>query len=167
MLRRGTLFLPDHLPINLDPFHRTRNVPLPRSDPVPNHTCAENIGDQLVVLSIPDKQSRTRASSTIQFEKILLLVGGDFDLVLQHASGPQHAHDIGLLSLPEAHSQIRRVLPEVSVRAVDFEFLANTIGENLDLGPDGALVVVQSLEREPQPVVLVAAYVPEQDGGTV
>ena len=132
-----------------------------------DHTRAENVGDQLVMFSIPHEQSRARTAAAVDFGKFRLLVGGDFDFVLQHASGPEHAHHVGLLGLAQADGEIRRVLPEISVGAVDFKFLANAVGENFHLGPDGALVAVQPLEREPQPVVLVAAFVLQQDGGAV
>src|SRR5207244_6024654 len=55
-------------------------------------------------------------------------------------------------------------LPEISVRAVDLKFLADAIGKNFDLGFDGALVVGQALEIEPQPVVFIPTLILEQDG---
>src|SRR6266496_2860597 len=116
------------------------------------------------MFSIPNKQGRAGTTTTIEFRKLGLLVGGDFDFILQHASRPEHAHHVSLLGLSQADGEIRRVLPEISVGAVYFVFLANAVGENFDLGPDGALIAVQSLEREPHPVVLVAAFVLEQDG---
>ena len=132
-----------------------------------NDSGSENVRDKLIMFPIPRKQRRTRAPAPIKFLKVVLLVGGDFNFVLQHASGPEHTNNVGLLRLPKANGEVRRVLPDVSIRAVDFVFLANAVGENFDLGSDGALVVVQSLEREPQPVVLVAPYVLEQDGWAV
>ena len=95
------------------------------------------------------------------------LLAGDFDFVLQDAGRPQHADDIGLFRLAEADGEVGRILSEIAGRSVDFKLLAIAAGENFHLGADGALVVVQSLEREPQPVILVAAFVAEQNGGAM
>ena len=157
----GTLSASNHVRVNLYPLGWTGNVSFPWSDPVPNDTRTQNVGHKLVFFAVPNKQCWTGTSATIQFRELRLLVGCDLDFVLQHASGPEHAHHVGLLGLPQADGEIRRVLPEISVGAVDFVFLANAVGENFDLGPDGALVRVQSLEREPQPVVFVATFIPE------
>ncbi len=132
-----------------------------------NHSRAQHVGDELVLFPVPDEQCGTRTSATVELSEFLRLVGSDFNFILQHASGPEHTDHVGLLRLAKSHGQIRRVLPEISVGAVDFVFLANAVGENFDLGPDSGFVAVQALEREPQPVVLVAAFVLEQDGGAV
>ena len=110
-----------------------------------------------------DKNSRGDQVSV----NVLHLVGGDFDFILQHPRRPQHANDIGLLSLPEANGQVRRILSQIAGRSVDFKLLPNAIGKNFDLRADGALVIVQPLERQPQRVVLVAAFVAEQYGRPV
>ena len=60
-----------------------------------------------------------------------------------------------------------RVLSQVAVRSVDLKFLPIAAREHFDFGADGALVVGQSLEREAQPVVLIAAFIAQQHGGTV
>ena len=56
-----------------------------------------------------------------------------------------------------------RVLAEVAGRSGDLKFLAIGAGEDFDFGADGALVVGEALEIEPQPVVLVAAFVAQQN----
>ena len=119
------------------------------------------------MFAVPNKQRWARTAAAVDLEEIFLLVRRHFNFILQNAGGPEHAHHVGLLRLTQADGEIWRVLAEISVRAVDLKFLANAVGENFDLGADGALVVVQSLEREPQPVVLVAAFVLQQDGGAV
>ena len=98
---------------------------------------------------------------------VLLLVAGDLDFVLQHASRPQHAHDVGFFGFAQADDDIGRVLSEISTGAIDLKLLAVAAGEDFDLGADGGLVVVQSLEREPQPVILIGAFVLEQNRGAV
>src|SRR5207237_8366668 len=57
--------------------------------------------------------------------------------------------DVGLFRLTETHSQIRRVLPEISIRTVDIKFLPDAIRKNFDFGSDSALVVGQTFEIEP------------------
>ena len=99
--------------------------------------------------------------------KFCTLVGGDFDFILQNAGRPQHADDVGFFRLAEADGQVGRVLSEVAGRAVDFKFLPHASGKDFDFRADGALVIVQSLERKAQRVVLVAAFVAEQHGGAV
>ena len=69
--------------------------------------------------------------------------------------------------MAEADDDVGGVLAEIAVRSVDFKLLTIAAGEDFDLCSDGALVVVQSFEREPQPVILVAAFVAEQDGRAV
>ena len=69
--------------------------------------------------------------------------------------------------MSEADGQVRRVLPEISGRPVDLKLLPVRAGEDFDLGADGRLVVVESLQVQAQPVVLVAAFVAQQHRGAV
>src|SRR5437016_245992 len=78
----------NHIPINLYPLGRTRNIPLSWPNPMSYHSSAENVGYELILLSIPHEQSRTGTAATVEFGVILLAVGGDFYFILQHASGP-------------------------------------------------------------------------------
>ena len=69
--------------------------------------------------------------------------------------------------MAETDGQVGRVLSEVAGRSVHFEFLPQAGGEDFNFRPNGALVIVQALERKAQRVVLVATFVVEQHGGTV
>ena len=60
-----------------------------------------------------------------------------------------------------------RILAEIAVGTVDLKLLPVAAGENFDFGADGGFVVGQSLERKPQPVILIAAFVAQQHGGPV
>ncbi len=69
--------------------------------------------------------------------------------------------------MAETDREVGRVLSQIAGRPIHLKLLPNAIGENFDLGSDGALVVVQPLERKPQRVVLVAAFIAEQHSGAV
>src|SRR5215470_11166724 len=112
--------LVNHVLINLYPLGWTRNIAFVWSDPVADDARTKNIGDELIAFAVPNEQGGAGTSAAIDFEKVCLLVGRDFDFVLHYAFGPEHAHHVGLFGLAEADGQIRRVLAEVSVRAVDF-----------------------------------------------
>ncbi len=49
------VFLADGVSIDLDVLDRTRNVALPRPNPVPDYACAQHVGDKFVALAIPHK----------------------------------------------------------------------------------------------------------------
>ncbi len=147
---------------NLDVLNRSRNVALVRADPVADHARAQHVGDEFVALAVPDEQRRTRTAAAVDLEEVLLLVAGDLNFVFQHARGPQHADDVGLLGVAQADDDVGGVLSQVAVGAVDFELLPVAAGENFDLGADSGFVVGQSLEREPQPVILIAAFIAQQ-----
>src|SRR5438477_6289497 len=100
----------DRVPIYLDVFGRTRHVALVWPDPMADHARANHVTHQFVVMAVPDKQRRTRTSPAIEFEIRLLAVSRNFNLILQDAGGPEHAHHVRLLGLPEADGQVRRVL---------------------------------------------------------
>ena len=136
-------------------------------DPVPDHARAQHVGDELVALAIPDKQRGTRTAAAVDLQEVLLLVAGDLNFVLQHAGGPQHADDVGFLGIAQADDDVGGILSEIAVRSVDLKLLPVAAGEDFDLGADGGFVVVQSLEREPQPVILIAAFVAQQHGRPV
>src|SRR5207302_2530149 len=67
-----------------------------------------------------------------------------------------------LFGIAETDGEIRRILAEITAGAVDFKLLPVTAGKHFDLGADGGLVVIQSLEREAQPVILIATFVAQQ-----
>src|SRR5579864_379378 len=51
------LKFPNHIPINLHPLHWTRNIPLVRPNPMANDSSTEHVGNKLIALSVPYKQS--------------------------------------------------------------------------------------------------------------
>ena len=89
-----------------------------------DHARAEHVADKLVVRAVPYKECGTRTAAAIDLEEILNFVGGDFDFILQNASRPEHADDVGFFRLAEADGQIGRILSEVSRRSVHFNFLS-------------------------------------------
>ena len=97
------VFLSDRAPINLDVFGGTRNIAFVGCDPVSHDTRAKHVVDQLVMLAVPHKQSRTRTAAPIDLQVLLLLIGGYFDFVLQDTRGPQHANHVGLFRLAETN----------------------------------------------------------------
>src|SRR6476661_9033621 len=98
------------------------------ADPVSDDSGAEHVGDELVVLAIPCKERGAGAAAAVDLEVILLLVPGNLNFILQHARGPEHAHDVGFFRLAEADDDVGGILPEVSVRTVDLKLLAVASG---------------------------------------
>ncbi len=160
-------FLTNHAAIDLDPFDRTRNVSLVGANPVADDACSQHVGNKLIAFSVPDKQCRARATAAVDLEKVLLLVARNLDFVLQNTGRPKHAHDVGFFGVAQADHDVGGILAEISVRSIDFKLLAVAAGEDFHFRADGRLVVVQSFEREPQPVILIAAQVAQQDGWPV
>ena len=54
-------------------------------------------------------------------------------------------------------------MAQVAGRAGKFKLLPIAAGEDFDLGADGAFVVVQALQVQPQPVILISAFIAQQD----
>src|SRR5579862_4943555 len=69
--------------------------------------------------------------------------------------------------MAEANGEIRGVLPEIAIRSGDFEFLAIAAGENLDFRSDRTLVIGEAFEIEAEPVILISAFVTQQDSMSV
>ena len=161
------VFFADGGAVYFDVFRGTRNVALAGADPVADHAGAEHVANELVAFSIPNEKGGAGAATAIDFHVFLFAVGGDFDFVLQNPSRPEHADDVGLGGLSETDGQEWGVLAEIAVRSVDLEFLAIASREDFDFGPNGALVVGKPFQIEAQPVVLVAAFISQQDSRTV
>ena len=47
-----------------------------------NDARAKHVGDKLVALAIPGKESRARTAAAVDFENVLLPVAGDVDFIL-------------------------------------------------------------------------------------
>ena len=132
-----------------------------------NDARPEHVADQLIFMTVPREKRWTRTAAAVEFRDVLHFVGGDFNFILQNASRPQHADYIGLFRLAKADGQVGRVLPQIAGRSVNFKLLPQASGEDFDFRADGGLVIVQAFERQTQRVVLVAAFVAEQNGGAV
>src|SRR5262244_2280099 len=94
-------------PVYLHPLGWARDVSFVWTYPMAHYACAENVGDESIALAVPHEQRRARTATAVDFQKIGLLVGWDFDFVLHHPFGPEHAHHIGLPAFPETNGQIR------------------------------------------------------------
>src|SRR4051794_19065310 len=149
---------------NLDVFDWTRNVSLAGSNPVSDHCSAQHVGNELIPLAVPSEERGTGTAAAVNFEEILLLVSRDLNFVLQDAGGPEHTYNIRFFGFAEPDDDIAGILDEVSIRAVDFEFLAIAAREDFNLRSDTGFVVVQSFEREAKPVILGRALVAQQHG---
>src|ERR1019366_939086 len=140
-------------------------APFARRDPVSDDACSEHVANEFVVRAIPGEERGTGTAAAVHFSKVLHLVGSNSDFILQNAGRPCHADDVGFFRLPEPDGQVGRVLSEVTGRSVHFELLPQASGEDFNFCANGALVIVQALEREAQRVVLVATFVMEKHGG--
>src|SRR5271156_5172774 len=164
------IFFAQRSAVELDGFGRACDVPddaaldiaISRRDPVSDDACTEHVADKFVVRPVPREERWTGAAAADEFSDVLQLVGSDSNFILQNAGRPQHADHVGFLRLPKTDGQVGRVLPEVAGRPIHFKLLPQACGKNFHLRADGALVIVQALEREAQRVVLVAAFVAEQ-----
>src|ERR1700685_2645313 len=154
--------LPNYFPINLDVLHRPRNIALIETYPMTHHDRAQHVGHKFVALAIPHKQCRTRTAAPVEFEKILLLVTRNLNFILQHAGRPQHAHDVGFFGVTKPYREVRRILSQISIRAVNLKLLPVAARKNFYLRSNCRLVVVQSLQRQPQPVILIPTVVAQQ-----
>ena len=132
-----------------------------------DHARTQHVGDQFVALAIPDKQRRAGTAAAVDLGEVLLPVARNIYFILQDAGGPQHANDVSLFRIAESNHDVGGVLPQVSRRSGDLKLLPVSAREHLDFGADGALVVGQSLQRQAQPVILIAAFVAQQHGRTM
>src|SRR4029077_12965041 len=73
------------------------------------------------------------------------------------------AHDVGFLGITQANDDIQGVLAEITAGAVDLKLLAIATRKNLELGADSGFVISESLEREPQPVILIGAFIAQKN----
>src|SRR5580692_1287978 len=161
------IFFSNGLAINLDVLGWPRNIALAGPDPVSDNSRTEHVPDQLVTCAVPNKKGGAGTSATVDLHELLFAIGGDFDFVLQDARRPEHADDISLGRLSEANRQVRRILSEITRRSRDLELLPSSSREDLDFGSDGALVIGKPFQIEAQPVVLVAAFISQQDSRTM
>src|SRR5579864_4648777 len=102
---RVCFFLNHALP-NLDVLDWVRDVALVGGDPVADDCGAEHVGDELVAFAVPGEERGAGAAAAVDFEKLLALVAGDLNLVLQDAGGPEHADDVGFFRLAEADHDV-------------------------------------------------------------
>src|ERR1022692_1410568 len=159
------VFLANGVVLNLDVLDRPRSVALPGPNPVPDHARAQHVGDELVAFAIPYKQRRAGTAAAVDLEKILLFIASDVDFILQHAGRPSHTHDVGLFRVAKADHDVGGILPQVSGRTGNLNLLPVPPREDFNFRTDGALVVGQPLEREAQPVILIAAFIAQQQHG--
>ena len=143
----NTIFLPNRISIQLDVLDWAWNVALPRPYPMAHHSGTQHVGNEFVALAIPCEQSWAGAAAAVDLDVVLALVTGNLDFILQHASRPQHAHDVGIFGSTQADNDIERVLSEITAGAIDLKLLPIAAGEDFDLGADGRLVVGESLEQ--------------------
>src|ERR1700722_18842263 len=119
------------------------------------------------MLAIPDKPRPTRTAAAIQLEKVLLLVSRHLNFIFQHTRRPKHAHDVSFLGIAQADDDVGGILPQITIRSRNLKLLPIPSRENLNLGTDRGFVAAQPLEREPQPVILIPAFIAQKHGGTV
>jgi hypothetical protein len=59
------------------------------------------------LLAIPREERWTGTAPPVDFDEVLLLVAGNFDFVLQHAGGPEHAHYVRFFGLAKSDDDLR------------------------------------------------------------
>src|SRR5262249_41056400 len=95
-------------------LRRVRNIRLPWSDPVTNDSRTDHVGYELVALSVPEPDHRTRTAPTVDFLNHVTPSGSQQHFVLHEAGRPEKAHPFRLFSLIQASDQSHRILAEIS-----------------------------------------------------
>ena len=96
--------------VDLDPLAGVGRVAPRGREPVADNRRADDIGDQLVLVTVPGEQNWARRAPAIS------LLHGDhrrvrqIDFVLQHARGPQNAQQINVVRIAQTHKNLRRPL---------------------------------------------------------
>ena len=142
--------------VDLDPLVGVGRVALDGRDPVADDARSDDVGDEGELLAVPREEGGAGAAATVELAELQALGGGDVDLVLRDAGGPEEAHEVGLVGAAESGDEV--------LWRGDLPLLPHVVGEDFDLGAEGALVVGESFERDAQGVILAAAFVVE-DGG--
>ncbi len=148
---------------DLQIFVGIRNVAFPGRDPVADHTGANHVGDEFILVTVPRKQNRAGTAATIQFADAVLFVCGEIDFVLRHAGGPEQPDHFDVTLSAEPREDRRCVLAEIAGSALHFPLLIERPGVYFDLRANRALVVVQRFQIDASPIVFIAALVAQQN----
>src|ERR1700740_99951 len=148
--------------VDLQIFVWIGNVAFTGRDPVADDARPNHVGNEFILMTVPGKQNRAGAAAAIEFADAVFLFGNQIDFVLWNTGGPKQAHDFDVMLGAEAGEHRRSVLAKIAGRALHFPLLIKRTGVNLDLGADRAFVVVQRLQVNAHPVVLIDALVAEQ-----
>src|SRR5438034_139187 len=87
------------------------------------------------------------------------LTNRSFGKTSWHAGRPEQPHNLGAMFGTEAGENWRGALPQVAGRAGHFPLLIEHACVEFDLRADCALVVVERLQGDAHPVVLIAALI--------
>ena len=115
------------------------------------------------MVAVPCEQRGTGTAAAVNLGELLLAVSRNLDFILENPGRPKHAYDIRFSGRAEPGNDFGRVLAQITGGSGDFPLLAIRACEDFDFSADRGLVIVQSFERQPQPVVLVSALVAQQN----
>src|SRR5262249_54598854 len=120
------------------------------------------VRNKFILFSVPRKQNRTRAPSPVEFRNHRGFLRRKFHFILRHSRRPQQPYHIRLFLTPQSHMQQRRVLPQISRCPCYFPLLHHRPRVHFHFCPNRALVVVQRLEIQRQPVVRRRSFTLQQ-----
>src|SRR5260370_8957785 len=148
--------------VDLQIFVWIGNVAFTGRDPVTDYAGTNHVGDEFILMAVPGKQNGAGTAAAVEFADAVFLFGDEVDFVLRNACWPEQTHDFDVMLGAEPGEDGRSVLATIARRALHFPLLVQRAGVNFDLGADAAFVVVQRLQVNAHPVVLIAALVSEQ-----
>ena len=143
---------------------RIGNVPFSRRDPVADHARPDHVRDEFVLAAIPGKQNRARATSPVELRDAVHLFRGQVNFILRNTRRPQQTNNFSITLRAQPGKNRRGVLPQIARRPRYFPFLIQRARVELDLRSDSVLVVIQRLQVNAHPVVLVAAFIAQNKG---
>src|SRR6202789_4194289 len=145
--------------VNFDPLVGVGDVVPGGRDPMADDGGTDDVGNEVVAVAVPRKQSWAGAAAAGELCDGMEAYGGDIDLVLRDAGGPEQADEVSFIGAAEAGKNLRLTCV--------FPLLPEAVGEYLNLRADAALVIRNAVEQKAQRVIAIAAVICEEDRGTV
>ncbi len=142
---------------------RIRNVPFPGRDPVADHAGPDHVRDEFILAAIPRKQNGARAPAPIEFADAVHFLCRQIYFVLRHARRPQQPNDFGVTLRAQPGKNRGGVLPQIARRTGHLPFLIQRSRVEFDFRSDSALVVVQRLEVDAHPIVLITTLIAQNE----
>ena len=153
---------PDRFSFQLDVLIRIRIVVAVGRDQITVGATAQKIGLEPVAGAVPHVEDRTAGALPVQFLDADGAIEALVQLGLQNAAGPQQANDFGIFHRTQAEVGRGRTLTQETVTCIDFLFLTQPIGPDLNFGAHPWLVAGGAGQLYLEPVVGVTSVIAQQ-----